>query len=127
MQKPLSQNLCYIDDKKYKIFIWHNGCSVLSPFTECYNEADFHYPGNDLNQGFDNRQSDGEACRLSCRSITGAKFFDWVSPEFHDQQYHNGCWCKTSDAGRTPNVGITCGNVNCLYATGKKVLSFQIF
>ena len=86
----------------------------------CYNEEGFHYPGNDLNNGFENRQTDREACRLSCRSISGAEFFDWVSPDFSNSQYHNGCWCKNSDAGRRPSSGITSGNVNCLYATGTR-------
>ena len=85
---------------------------------DCYSEVDVSYPGNDLNEGFDNRQSDAEACRFSCRSISGAKFFDWVGPQFHNEQYHNGCWCKTSDAGRMSDVGITVGNVNCSFATG---------
>ena len=85
---------------------------------DCYSEEGVAYPGNDLNEGLENIQLNAEACRFSCRSISGAKFFDWVSPQYYDQEYHNSCSCKTSDAGRKPSAGITVGNVKCLFVTG---------
>ena len=77
-------------------------------------EEDIDNPGNDLVDGLNNKQPDAEACRLSCRSISGAKYFDWSSPRYHDSYYHKGCWCKDSDVGRRESVGVISGNVNCV-------------
>ena len=99
-------------------------CRGLQPLhifsiPECYIEIDIGYPGNDLNSGVDNIQPDVEACRLSCSSIAGSQFFDWVRQDYHDSYYHESCWCKSSDAGRTARVGVTTGNVNCRDVTGR--------
>ena len=80
-------------------------------------EDDIANPGNDLNDGVNNQQADAEACRLSCRSISGANYFDWTSPKFDNSYYHGGCWCKDSDAGRKDSVGVVSGNVNCVDET----------
>ena len=77
-------------------------------------EQDIGLPGNNLNDGWNNKQDDAEACRLSCRSISGANYFGWPSPKFPNSASHKNCWCKSSDAGRKDFVGIVAGNVNCV-------------
>ena len=94
-----------------------NHSSGLSPpfsFVDCYSESNITLPGNDVNNGLNNRQDDVEACRLSCRTVAGSDFFDWVSPDYHDSNFHNSCWCKHSDSGRQDSVGVISGNVNCV-------------
>ena len=71
-----------------------------------------------MNNGLNNIQYDVEACRLSCRSETGSEFFDWVSQDYHDSDFYNTCWCKSSDSGRTYSAGVISGNVNCVDVTG---------
>ena len=88
--------------------------SPPSSFADCYKENNTALPGNDVNNGVNNRQDDEEACRLSCRTVAGSVFFDWVSPDYHDSNFHNTCWCKHSDSGRQDSVGAISGNVNCV-------------
>ena len=95
---------------------WFVTLSILL-YAECYVESDIAYFGNDLNNGLDNKQSDGEACRVSCGSISGAEFFDWVSTDYQSPEHHSTCWCKSSDSGRGYAFGVTAGNVICVHAT----------
>ena len=88
-------------------------------FAACYSEFNISLPGNDLNNGLNNRQDSAEACRSSCRSVAGSQFYDWASSSYSNAQIHNGCWCKTSDSGRTVIGGVISGNVNCINITSK--------
>ena len=68
-------------------------------------------------------QYDLDSCRLSCKSVEGSEFYNWVSQDYHDQRDHYTCWCKSSDSGRGHSVGVISGNVNCVKATGKLIKS----
>ena len=103
----------------------NDGCAVLSSysrecntntpsFAECYDEQGISYKHNDLNSGMDNKQPDWKACRSSCRSIVGAEFFDWVSPQYWISTFRETCWCKYSDSGRQQQSDTVSGNVNCV-------------
>ena len=97
----------------------HPWLSSFLSFAACYSEFNITLPGNDLNDGLNNKQDSAEACRISCRSVAGSLFFDWVGPTFTNTQYHDGCWCKHSDSGRRVLVGVISGNVNCINVTSK--------
>ena len=88
-------------------------------FAACYSEMDISLPGNDLNNGFNNRQDSAEACRSSCRSVTGSKFYDWNKSSISSTKWGKSCWCKHSDSGRRVNRETISGNVNCLHVTSK--------
>ena len=66
-------------------------------FSECLTEHNIAYPGNDINNGASNLQSDGESCRASCAPL-GARYFTWT-------QGTRQCWCKHSKAGRVDVSG----------------------
>ena len=80
--------------------------------TECFEETGFDYQGYDINNGFNDSQSNAEDCRHKCRS-RNATFFTWVPPMEIWENYQNSCWCKTSNAGRRAKAGHVSGNVNC--------------
>ena len=65
------------------------------------------YPGNDLNNGTVNKQPGLKACRSSCMSISGAKYFAFNNLD-------ESCWCKTSNSIRTQQAKMRAGNVNCI-------------
>ena len=81
-------------------------------------EEDIDYAGETVNGGTHTYKPDMEGCMTFCReNHPEARFFSWVSKNYATTSLHSRCFCKRGDQGRTPNIGITSGAVNC---TGKR-------
>ena len=81
---------------------------------ECLVEENIDYPGNDINDGTQNRQPDVASCQSFCSSnYPSSPYFDWVSPSASWTGGHEACYCKNTNAPRVKVTGITSGRVSC--------------
>ena len=77
----------------------------MNQISGCLTEQGIGYPGYEVNDGSSNVQTDVESCRASCRSI-GVDYFVYKT----NNDY---CWCKSSNAGRTPKQDTVSGETSC--------------
>ena len=73
-----------------------------------------NYPGNDVNNGLEDKQPDMISCRSFCKSMC-AEFFSWTGPDNPNEDDHNGCWCKSAmeEANKTFVEDVFSGATMC--------------
>ena len=101
------------------------GCPTAATTTtsasnsNCVIEENIKYDGggNDLNNGQASpRQNDAASCQSYCKSnYPAANYFEWHSTSSSAYTMHKICYCKATDAGKSPaNWGGTfAGEVDC--------------